>query len=727
MSDDLENPAILTQKAKRPGFWWLKYLPFGLVLILLLPGSGGFPFPSNAAQYSDLATTHYPNAVFLRQSLLIEKQIPLWSPLIFSGYPFYAHPLSGLWYPPGWLALIFPLPLGFNLLVVMHLLWGAWGMVKFLQSRGLSQAAVWFGALGFALMPKYFAHYGAGHLTLLYAVSWLPWLLWAATATPRRSFWLCSLIWALTFLADVRWGVYAGLVWVAYSLFQGWRVEGANGWQRLSLPVGRLALQGVVAFGLAAPLVLPLVELTGLTSRTNLALEDFTAYSLPLERLLFGFLFPDFGGFHEWVLYSGALVFLLALASILVWKHTSETRFWMWIFILSSLFALGENLPGIAWLAQLPGISLLRVPARAMFLTQFSMLVLASQAVHALQAELSLASQKRLNILTFSLVVLVLLMCLGLLIVTKHVPVNFIWGGSILLVGMVWIIVGLQKAAQSPAWIARLGYGIILICLLDWFVVDRSLFVIKPAAQVLETQAVAQYLSLQPGDFRLYSPSYSLPQQTAVHYWLEFASGVDPVQLQSYVAFMQAASSVPASGYSVTIPPFASGNPQVDNRAYRPRADLLGLLNVRYILSAFPLEAAGLETLFVQDGVHVYQNQLARARAWVEQGGEFSDQDAFIVHRSPNQLTVLAQGPGLLVLSELVYPGWQATINGEAVPIQVYQGLLRSVSLSEGTHLIEFVFRPASLFLGLTVFLLTVAATIAYSIVKRKDGADGYA
>lgn len=722
MDDEFQNQAMPRQKAKDAGIWWLKYLPFGLVLFLLLPGSGGFPFPSNEAQYSDLATTHYPNAVFLRQSLLIDQQIPLWSPLIFSGYPFFAHPLSGLWYPPGWLALIFPLPLGFNLLIVIHLLWGAWGMAKFLQSRGLSQAAIWFGALGFALLPKYFAHYGAGHLTLLYAVSWLPWLFWAV---PRRSPWLCSLIWALTFLADVRWGVYAGLVWVAYSLFKGWRSNDTIGWRRLSLPAGQLALQTIAAFGLAAPLVFPLLELTSLTSRANLALDDFTAFSLPFERLLLGFLFPDFGGFHEWVLYSGALVFLLALASILVWKHTSETRFWIWIFIVSSLFALGENLPGIDWLAQLPGISLLRVPSRALFLTQFSLLVLASQSVHALQAGLGVADRKRLNMLTFSLAAVVLLLWLGLLIVTKHVPVNYIWGGTILLVGMVWIIVGLRKAAQLPAWTARLGYGIILICLLDWFVVDRSLFVIRSTAQVLERQAVAQYFSLQPGDFRLYSPSYSLPQQTAVNYGLEFASGVDPVQLQSYVAFMQAASGVPDNGYSVAIPPFASGNPQVDNYTYQPRADLLGLLNVRYILSAFPLESASLERLFVQDGVLVYLNQLARPRAWVEQSGELSDQGAFIVHRSSNQLTVQAQGPGLLVLSELVYPGWQATVNGEAVTIQVYHGLLRSVSLPEGRHQVHFDFRPASLYWGIFVFLLTAVTIIAHSFIKRKKGAHG--
>jgi len=53
-------------------------------------------------------------------------------------------------------------------------------------------------------------------------------------------------------------------------------------------------------------------------------------------------------------------------------------------------------------------------------------------------------------------------------------------------------------------------------CLLDLCIVDLSLFTIRPAETVLaESEQAARYLSLQPGDFRIYSPSYSLPQQTS--------------------------------------------------------------------------------------------------------------------------------------------------------------------------------------------------------------------
>lgn len=148
-------------------------LPF----MVLLPSMGDFPFRSANALYTDYAVTHYPNAVFLKDSLWAYHQIPFWSPTILSGYPFFANPLSGLLYPPGWLALIFPLPFGFNLILALHLVFGGYGMFQLMKKGGLSHWAALFSGLGFALLPKIFAHYGAGHLTLLYAITWTPWLL----------------------------------------------------------------------------------------------------------------------------------------------------------------------------------------------------------------------------------------------------------------------------------------------------------------------------------------------------------------------------------------------------------------------------------------------------------------------------------------------------------------------------------------------------------------------
>ena len=149
-------------------------------LVLILQSPSGFPYPAPGAEYSDISISHYPNMLYLKRVLLDTGTVPFWSPAIFSGYPFAANPLSGLWYPPGWIALLFPLPMGFNLVAAMHLLWGGLGIYLLLRAEGLSDRSAIFGALAFEFSPKLFAHYGAGHLTLYYAVAWTPWLIWAA-------------------------------------------------------------------------------------------------------------------------------------------------------------------------------------------------------------------------------------------------------------------------------------------------------------------------------------------------------------------------------------------------------------------------------------------------------------------------------------------------------------------------------------------------------------------
>jgi hypothetical protein len=49
---------------------------------------------------------------------------------------------------------------------------------------------------------------------------------------------------------------------------------------------------------------------------------------------------------------------------------------------------------------------------------------------------------------------------------------------------------------------------------------------------------------------------------------------------------------------------------------------------------------------------------------------------------------------GWLVLSDLDYPGWEATVDGMPVPIQTTNAALRGVCVPEGSHRVVFEFRP---------------------------------
>jgi len=58
---------------------------------------------------------------------------------------------------------------------------------------------------------------------------------------------------------------------------------------------------------------------------------------------------------------------------------------------------------------------------------------------------------------------------------------------------------------------------------------------------------------------------------------------------------------------------------------------------------------------------------------------------------------------GVLVLADLFFPGWKATIDGQETPIFVVDHALRGVYLPSGAHTVRFEYRPVSFYLGLAL------------------------
>ncbi|HLD94357.1 MAG TPA: hypothetical protein VI703_09180 [Anaerolineales bacterium] len=692
------------------GFALLRLWPLLIPVMLLLPGLSGFPYPSADANYSDLSITHYPNAVFLRQAITEWGQIPFWSPQILSGYPFAANSLSGLWYPLGWLALLFPLPLGFNLAVIFHLLWSGLGMYLLVRAFGRSHESALFGALAFEALPKVFSHYGAGHLTMIYAISWTPWLLLAEVQSWRHAgnFWLRQpgIVLALIMLADPRWAAYAGLLWAVFSLTGSpyrWRVKVAAGIK-----------QTLVATSLAAPMLFPLLEYSQLSTRAQLTPADILAFSLPPAGL-FGLLAPQIGGNHEWIVYLGVVVLLLAITAILSAKK--ERMDWLWIGItgFTLLFSMGENIPGLNQLARLPGFSLLRVPPRIWPVASLAVTMLAAGALDALLDAKTDQHAWRLVRLAFTGIIgLQAGFALAIWFLTATISTAYLWGFAVSLAFLLAIhLFSSKRLAAQWLWA-----GLALITLIDLGAADASLFAPRSTGEVLsEGAAVAEFLAQQPGQFRVFSPSYSIPQQTAAQYGLELADGVDPLQLRAYVDFMERTTGVGQIGYSITLPPYANSQPATDNRFAIPDVAKLARLNVGYLASEFELDIDGLDLVDRFYHTFVYRLTDMLPRAFIDG----SDKEITITKWTSNRIEIAAEGPGRLVLSELVYPGWVATVDGNPVEIEPHQTIFRSVNLADGIHQIIFEFRPISVFAGLAVFLI-VSLALFLSYLKEKRG-----
>ena len=209
----------------------LKLLCVALGAVFLLATGfrpGTLPYIPGA-QFSDATISHFPAALFLRQSVLERGAFPLWRDTIMAGQPFAANPLNKTAYPPQWLVLLLPTVLHLDVLIVLHLLIAGWGMAYWARSLGLRPEAAALSGLAYALAPRLIAHTGAGHLDVVYALAWWPWLMAAvyraaAAEHDRVSNVLrVALPAGLVFLGDVRVSLFALSLAAAYGVYEAAR------------------------------------------------------------------------------------------------------------------------------------------------------------------------------------------------------------------------------------------------------------------------------------------------------------------------------------------------------------------------------------------------------------------------------------------------------------------------------------------------------------------------
>ena len=322
----------------------LKVALFFIPALIYLPTFGGnAAVPSGNSAYSDLLITHYPYLLYLRDSIITNQQIPLWSSLIQAGAPFAANPLAGVFYFPGWLAMLFPLPGGLSLNMAAHVIFGTWGMYRFLKLKEAGEFGSIIGALGFGLMPKLAAHFGAGHVTLIYAISWTPWLFYCSQKDSKG--WKTGIIAGAIFLADPRWSIYAGIFWLSYDIAH----RQLGNWRQYLYYIKA----SLVAVLISAPLLFSLLQYMQFATRSGLASNDILYGSLPPENLI-GAIIPGSGGNTEWYFYSGGILAGIFFAQLFLRGLRKTNRFWIAWLVISLVLALGSWGIEIDWISRIP-------------------------------------------------------------------------------------------------------------------------------------------------------------------------------------------------------------------------------------------------------------------------------------------------------------------------------------------------------------------------------------
>jgi hypothetical protein len=657
----------------------------------------------------DFRAVHVPLDTLIANSFR-RGEFPLWDPYTYCGMPIFANIQAALFYPPVLAATAAGAIFGGHILpkllaisVVLQIVFAGLCAFELMRKLDVRPAAAWIGASIYELGCFFAAQ--AEHMGAMQGAVWLP-LIWLCVLQLRtfNRRWFAALALALAMT------VFAGLPQVALAAFTSaiclaillaiLLPSGAGLRPAWRIPVLTL-LASLCAVLLAAIQFLPTAELTNNSVAKYRSEWLGTGGGIP-PGALFSLIIPNYWNvfdpskFHGptdltfLYLYSSILGLALALGSILMspifWKPRPWARVFAALFAIFTFAMFGDQTAlGRAALAAMP--VQLRIGIHPEFL--FCVFSLSLAVLAGLGAERFLPSS-RLQIAAGIVIV-----C-DLILVSSDRPMN--QNSTKLEPGITH-----DSADGNPEILARL--------------------------REITGQSVPPYrFDTSPGVSFLWSnssPVVGIPT----------ANGCDPLAPERTIEARRAFASGPRWGTCY----------QVEN----PRSSVLGLMNVRALLSLTDLDAPSLRFSSQSGGYKIYENTAVLERfffvkrvrtvdtltqaaaivqspdfrpsedAIVEAPGEIfdmppSDSSVRVISYAPSaiRLRTAATAPSFLVAAESYYPGWQASIDGNSASLYPTDAAFRGVRVPAGAHTIDFRFVPRTLYRSAAVSVIALAALL---------------
>ena len=106
------------------------------------------------------------------------------------------------------------------------------------------------------------------------------------------------------------------------------------------------------------------------------------------------------------------------------------------------------------------------------------------------------------------------------------------------------------------------------------------------------------------------------------------------------------------------------------------------------------------------------------------QGNMLKGSPIILSHTSDSiDMTTHESIPSTLVFLDVNYPGWTAIVDGKRTQILPFENIFKSLDLSAGRHIIQFIFRPRSVRLGLIISVGTIGLLgFLYFLSYKKNG-----
>ena len=739
----------------------------------------------------DFNAFYFPLARFAADQLQAGR-LPLWNPTLYTGMPLAADFQVGLLYPPNLLACLLARPFEYGALEALAILhyWLA-SLTAYALWRSLG-GSVWAGlAAGITYAYGGFLVAHLGHPPMLSVAAWLPLLLlWLRLALLRRSpraVAAAALTLALMILAGhpqvLLLSLSAAAAWGAFVAWQArppaqpisasagrppaaalrrWAAHpGARHWATSGL-IGAAVL-GLGA-ALAAPVLLPALQLGRASVRATLAYAESTAFSLrPLHlvHLLVPKALGDsptsylnalaFSG-EVWA-YAGVVTLLLAAAAVALRPHPAAL-FGLALAAVALLLALGPATPLQGWLYRfVPGFGQVRAPGRWSHVYSLGLALAAAGGVQALCPCLTQATPAAVAVLRRGIrwlgiaaagLVAVLVLLTGQLLGPRDpsAPLaNFLdgLGWLLLLLVLSLAVLGLLvRARPGPALTGALLVGLVVLDLFSAHIAFNPTTADLTAG--FRHPEIIAALQAAPSPVRLDSdtgtPELWQPSTAALYGLQDVTGAFNPLGLAAYATVYDLARRDRAA----------------------PLYDLLGVTHLVARPDKLPRASNLTPVLTAPSRLVLYERRgglpravvVGRARAFDDPeavlaalrqpgfdpraevllvGGRPLDnpapppaRPATITRQEPDllEISATADADAYLVIADAYYPGWRAEVDGQPAPVERANYAFRAVPLPPGSHTVRLIFDPPLWRLGWLLALPAALLTAALLVLPGR-------
>lgn len=732
---------------------------------------------------TDVVSFIFPMQMFAI-SQLKEGMVPLWNNLILTGTPLMANFQSAPFSPTNIFYFILPVLIAWSLQIIFQPVLAAVFLYLLLREFNINKLAsvvggIFYGFAGFITIWLEWNGHGlvAAFFPLLFYLT----IKWLQSSKLIWGF-LISLTLAVQFLSGYPQIILYEMLALGLLVLIFQQDLLKNNPKDVFKKILGLIIFIFLGVGLVSFQNLPALELLANSSRSVEVINNSWAF-FPRQAVI-TFLAPDYFGNHTtgnyWgpadytltTIYSGVVVVVLGILGGLVYYKNIGARFGIALILASLLVAL-EN-PLSVYVKESGFLALQAASAhRALILSNLGFAILAAFGIDAV-------SQKKYNLQILIKSALLPLIILGGFLVATIIlyQTNLAIGDESMLVNLrvglrnlvlplsifVFVLAALSLRLFQNKFSKIIVLLVIAVGILELFRFGWKFVPFSPAELVFPKTPVIEFLQNQQKPFRVNAESV-IPINFMMAYGIEIVEGYDAVYPLKYAKYL----AVLNSGDVDATPMGRYGS--VTN----PNSPLLNIINTKYILAlrknkdnkpgsdgVLPVKFKQpfLKPVFDDKSVVVLENTKVLPRAimfydWQVEKDErktlsfLLNNDvskkivintdvgfpprvgrgtAEFIKDTPNQkeISVKTNQTGLLFISDIFYPGWEAYVDGKLTSIINADYTFMAIPIAtSGNHQILIKYDPPSFKQGMIISLVSLGVLLSIIIyafwqVKRK-------